>query len=313
MRSPLVQARRQEMEGAPRSAPVRVPGSEHGHFPIPCCLSPQLSIAHAANVSICDVTLGPTRSWKDCAAPLAVEDALRSGQRQIVVASSGNHGRAIAYACRARGLEAAVLVYERTPPDVVGSLLALGAKVHRYADRAAVHEALRAFRCEGWYAATLLDDLRVGALMPGAVGYRRIAQSIADAVAGDPIVIVPTCYGDGATAIAQHLARLGRSPTMCLVRAAAGDGAIAASIATDVLTPQVAALTEFGAIDVSVEDNAFRAGVLTMSAAMGKRLDLAEGGTPEAMAYLKDSGALRDDKPVVCVLTGALYPGLTWS
>ena len=100
---------------------------------------------------------------------------------------------------------------------------------------------------------------------------------------------------------------------MCLVRAAAGDGAIAASIATDVLTPQVAALAGSGAIDVSVGDDAFRAGVLTMSAALGKRLDVAEGGTPEAMAYLKDLGALQDDRPVVCVLTGALYPGLAWS
>ena len=313
MRSPLVQARRQEMEGGTRHEPVRVPGSEHGYFPIPCCPSPQLSAAYEANVLVCDVTLGPTRSWKDCAAPLAVEDALRSGQRQIVVASSGNHGRAIAYACRARGLEAAVLVYERTPPDVVGSLLALGAKVYRYANRAAVHDALRAFRSDGWFAATLLDDLRAGALMPGAIGYRRIAQSIADAVADDPIVIVPTCYGDGATAIEQHLVRLGRSPTMCLVRAAAGDGAIAASIATDVVTPQVAALKASGALDVSVGDDAFRAGILIMSAALGKRLDVAEGGTPEVMSRLKDLGALREGKPVVCVLTGALYPGLTWS
>ena len=300
------------MEGSTRHTPVRVPGAAHGHFPIPCLPSPQLSADYAANVFICDATLGPTRSWKDCAASLAVEEALRLGQRQIVVASSGNHGRAIAYACRARGLEAAVLVYERTPTDVVGSLLALGAKVVRYPDRAAVHAALRAFRCDGWFAATLLDDLREGALMPGATGYHRIARAIAEAMADDPIVIVPTCYGDGATAIEQHLVRLGRRPTMCLVRAAAGDGAIAASIATDVLTPQVAAL-QASAIDVRVEDDAFRAGVLTMSAALGKRLDMAEGGTPAAMAYLEHLGALRNGRPVVCVLTGALYPGLTWS
>ena len=219
---------------------------------------------------ICDVTLGPTRSWKDCTARFAVEEALRAGFRRIVVASSGNHGRAIAHACRAFGLQAAVLVYERTPRDVVGSLLALGAEVYRYRDRAAVHVALRGFRSGGWYAATLLDDLRAGRLMPGAIGYRRIARSIADAVADDPIVIVPTCYGDGATAIEQHLVRLRRRPTMCLVRAAAGDGAFAASIATDVLTPQVATLQAYGAIDVRVGDDAFRAGLLVMSAAMGQ-------------------------------------------
>ena len=308
-----MQARWREMERVARHAPVCMPGSKHGHFPIPCLPSPHLSAAYAANVFVCDVTLGPTRSWKDCAAPLAVEDALRLGQSQIVVASSGNHGRAIAYASRARGVEAVVLVYERTPTDVVGSLLALGAKVYRYPDRAAVHAGLRAFRSDGWYAATLLDDLRTSALMPGAVGYRRIAHAIADGGTGDPIIIVPTCYGDGATAIEQHLSRLGRSSTMCLVRAAAGDGAVAASIATDVVTPQVAALTASGAIDVSVRDAAFRTGVLAMNAAFGKRLDMAEGGTPEAMARLTALGALRTSRPVVCVLTGALYPGLAYS
>ena len=311
MRSPLFRARRQEMEGVTRRAFVRARGSDNEHFPISCLPSPQLSSAFAANVFICDVTQGPTRSWKDCAAPFAIKDALRSGQRQIVVASSGNHGRAIAYACRALGLEAAVLVYQRTPADVVDSLVALGAKVYRYQDRAAVHEALRAFKAAGWYAATLLDDLRAGALMPGAVGYRRIAWSIADAVAGDPIVIVPTCYGDGAASVQHHLLELGRRSTMCLVRAAAGDRAVAASIATDVLTPQVAALKLSGAIDVRVGDDAFCAGVLTMSAAVGKRLDVAEGGTPEALARLADLGALQTGQSVVCVLTGALYPGLT--
>ena len=310
MRSPLNQGRSHRVEGASRQALVRVHGLEYDYFPIPCLSSPQLSTAYASNVFICDVTHGPTRSWKDCAAPVAVEDALHLGHRKIVVASSGNHGRAIAYACRALGLEAAVLVYERTPADVVGSLLALGANVYRYQDRAAVHEALRAFRSSGWYAATLLDDLRAGALMPGAIGYHRIARSIADGVADDPIVIVPTCYGDGATAIQRHLSALGCRPTMCLVRAAAGDGAIAASIATDVLTPQVAALRASGAIDMRIGDDAFRSGVLIMSAAVGKRLDLAEGGTPEALANLPDQGILRASRRVVCVLTGALYPGL---
>lgn len=311
MRSQLVQVPRHKVGEITTRALVGVRGSAQSSFPIACSQSAPLSSVFATDVLVCDVTQGPTRSWKDCAAPVAVEDALRSGHRQVVVASSGNHGRAIAYACRARGLEAAVLVYERTPADVVGSLIELSAKVYRFPDRAAVHDALRAFRSDGWYAATLLDHLRTGALMPGALGYRRIASAIADTVVDDPIVIVPTCYGDGATAIREHLLKLGRRPTMCLVRAAAGDKAIAASIATDVLTPQVAALQASGAIDVRVSDDAIRAGVLTMTVAMGKRLDLAEGGTPAALERLAEKGALQADRPVVCVLTGALYPGLS--
>jgi threonine dehydratase len=311
VRSPLVQPLRLEREGSARRANVLPRAPEPREFPIVCRPSSQLSSEFSADVLLCDVTAGPTRSWKDCAAPIAVEDAVRSGHRQVVVASSGNHGRAIAHACRARGLKAAVLVYERTPADVVASLLALDAEVYRAPDRAAVHAALAAFRADGWYAATLLDELRASTLMPGAVGYQRIARAIADAVADDPIVVVPTCYGDGATAIEQHLLQLGRQPTMCLVRAAAGDKAIAASIATDVMTPQVATLHAAGAIDVGLEDEAFRAGVVTMNAAVGKRLDLAEGGTPGALAYLADIGLLRSGRSVVCVVTGALYPGLS--
>lgn len=278
-------------------------------FEIPCFASPALSAVFGADVSICDVTLGPTSSWKDCVAVRVVEAAQRQGLKRVVVASSGNHGRAIAFACRAAGLPAAVLVYDRTPADVIASLVGLGAQVFRFPGRVAVHAALDAFVADGWFSATLTDRLRHRGAMPGVDGYRRIAVAIARAVADEPIVIVPTCYGDGASSIRRHLVDLGLRPTLCLVRPAAGDGSIAASIATDVVTPQVAALLASGALDIKVDECAFRSGVGTMETALGKPLDFAEGGIPEALARLATIGSV-PRRSIVCVVTGGLFPGL---
>ena len=279
-------------------------------FDIPCTFSSGLSALFGANVSICDVTLGPTASWKDCVAPGVVEAALQQGATRVVVASSGNHGRAIAYACRATGLRSSVLVYDRTPPDVVASLVGLGAEVFHFPDRASVHAALDVFVSEGWYSATLTDRLRNRSAMPGSDGYRRIALAIKNAVAGDPIVVVPTCYGDGASAIRRHLFDLGRRPTLCLVRASDADGCVAASIATAVLTPQVAGLLSAGALEISVANAAFHSGIGTMEAAVGKPLDCAEGGIPAALARLSAIGPTVPRQPIVCVVTGSVFPGL---
>lgn len=280
------------------------------HFDIPCFRSAQLSIAFGAEISICDVTLGPTSSWKDCVAPGVIEAAQRQGLRGVVVASSGNHGRAIAFACRVAGLETAVLVYDRTPPDVVASLIALKADVFRFSDRAAVHAAMDRFIADGWFSATLPDRLRNSSSMPGGDGYKRIATSIARAVDGNPIVVVPTCYGDGATAIRRHLVQLGRRPIMCLVRATEAAGGVAASIATDVVTPQVSRMLVDGAVNILVDNKSVLDGIETMEAAVGKPLDFAEGGVPKALAKLVAGGASSICESIVCVLTGGLFAGL---
>ncbi len=283
-------------------------------FKIPCFASPALSSMFGRDIWVCDVTLGPTSSWKDCVAPGVVEAALRQGSRRVVVASSGNHGRAIAFACREAGLRAAVLVYERTAPDVVASLVDLGAEVVRYPDRPAVYAGLDGFLSAGWFSATLTDRLRNQAIMPGAEGYHRIAAAITQAIPGDPIVVVPTCYGDGVSAIWRNLAARGRRPLMGLVRAES-DRSIACSLATDIVTSQVRTLKAAGAFDMRLEDAAFRSGIVTMEAALGKRLDLAEGGIPEALTRIiarmrDDPDAAAAERRIVCVVTGSVFPDL---
>ncbi len=278
-------------------------------FRIPCVRSPVLSSIFKTDIWLCDVTLGPTSSWKDCVAPGVITAALRHGSRRVVVASSGNHGRAIAFACRDAGLQAAVLVYDRTPPDVIASLTGLGAEVFCFPDRAAVHAAMDVFIADNWFSATLTDRLRERSSMPGCDGYRRIAVAIANAVEVDPIVIVPTCYGDGASSIRRHLVTLGRQPDMCLVRASEAKGSLAASIATNVLTPQVARLLASGAMDFMVEDRSFEVGLKTMAAAVGKPLDCAEGGIYEALTrFALRTPSLRP-RPIVCVITGGIFRG----
>ena len=281
-------------------------------FDIPCFMSPALTAAFATPIWICDATLGPTSSWKDCLTPGVIEAALRQGSKRVVVASSGNHGRAIAHGCRAAGLQAAVLVFERTAPDVVASLVELGAEVFRYPDRPAVYAALDGFLSAGWFSATLTDRLRKHAFMPGAEGYHRIAASIMDAVPGDPIVVVPTCYGDGVSAIWRHLTTRGRRPLMGLVRAES-DRSIAASLATDIVTPQVRMLIAAGAFDISLEDSWIHSGIATMESVLGKQLDLAEGGIPEALTRIiarTPAVAPAPRRPIVCVVTGSVFPGL---
>ena len=279
-------------------------------FAIPCVASASLSSTFGLDVSICDVTLGPTSSWKDCVAPGVVEEALSRGLRRVVVASSGNHGRAIAFACRAAGLRAAVLVYERTPRDVVESLLQLGADVFRYADRVAVHAALDDFVSDGWFSATLMDWQRDRKTMPGSDGYRRISEAIVHAVSEDPVIIVSTCYGDGVCAIQRYLRDLNCDPQFCLVRASGGAKSLVSSIATETKTLQVAAMIASGAWDVQVEDRVFRSGLSVMETALDKRLDCAEGGFPEALERFVKLGAALHRRPVVCVVTGGVFSGL---
>jgi hypothetical protein len=275
-------------------------------FEIPCV--PVQSAG--TDVFLCDATRGPTCSWKDCVAPGVVTMARRHGARRVVVASSGNHGRAVAHACRAAGLACRVLVYDRTPADVVASLAGLGATVARLPGHAAVYATLRALVAEGWFSATLIDRAADRALMPGSPGYGRIAAAIAATVPADPIVVVPTCYGDGASAIARHLRALGVEPIMVLLRAGEASADIAASIATDIVTPQVSCLLAGGAISVMVGPAAIRPGLAIMEALMGKPLDGAEGGLPEALRRLAAAGLSRRDRPIVCVVTAGVFPGL---
>ncbi|HHO81474.1 MAG TPA: threonine/serine dehydratase [Bacillaceae bacterium] len=74
-------------------------------------------------------TLQPIGAFKIRGALAAVANAARRGVRHVVTPSSGNHGRAVAYAARLFGLKATVVVPETIPAVKREAIAALGAEI----------------------------------------------------------------------------------------------------------------------------------------------------------------------------------------
>lgn len=94
----------------------------------------------------------------------------------VVCCSTGNHGRAIAFAARQRGLRAVVCMSELVPKAKVDGIRALGAEVRiigRSQDDAAV-ESLRLGKEEGLTEIPPFDDARVVAGQ-GTIGLELLA------------------------------------------------------------------------------------------------------------------------------------------
>jgi len=110
---------------------------------------------------------------------------------KVVTASTGNHGRAVAYAARALGMEAAVCMSALVPKNKVDAVTALGARVviaGRSQDEAQV-EALRLAREEGFAFAPPFDNLNVIA------GQATIGLEIMEALPDTACIVVPLSGG----------------------------------------------------------------------------------------------------------------------
>jgi threonine dehydratase len=81
----------------------------------------------------------------------------------VVTASTGNHGRAVAHAARALGIEAAVCMSSLVPSNKVEAVRALGAQAHIVGKSQddAQHEAQRLVREEGYAYVPPFDHLDV--------------------------------------------------------------------------------------------------------------------------------------------------------
>ncbi|MGH2407255.1 MAG: threonine ammonia-lyase [Candidatus Limnocylindrales bacterium] len=146
-------------------------------------------------------TLNPIRAFKGRGTWLAVEALVGEGRltkaRGAIVASSGNFGQGIAYACRAAGAPATVYVAETTPAIKVARMRALGARVvvnGRDFDTARV-----ACEAEAATGAGLLiidgEDPRV------AIGNGTMAVEVTDGVAAGALPVISAAYvplGNGA-------------------------------------------------------------------------------------------------------------------
>ncbi|HET9795201.1 MAG TPA: pyridoxal-phosphate dependent enzyme [Thermoanaerobaculia bacterium] len=83
----------------------------------------------------------PTGSFKDRGAVAVVADAVRRGARRVSLDSSGNAGLAVAAAARRAGLEAVVRVAAAIAPGKEALIAATGARLEKFADRAAAVRA----------------------------------------------------------------------------------------------------------------------------------------------------------------------------
>ncbi len=133
----------------------------------------------------------PTGSFKLRGATSALARLAEQGCRKVVTASTGNHGRAVAYAARALGIDATVCMSTLVPDNKVKAVRALGAEariIGKSQDEAEL-EALRLVREEGFAYVPPFDDLHVIA------GQATIGLEIVEALPDVANIVVPLSGG----------------------------------------------------------------------------------------------------------------------
>ncbi|WP_027802108.1 hydroxyectoine utilization dehydratase EutB [Paraburkholderia dilworthii] len=157
----------------------------------PLVESPSLSAIAGTPVFLKLETVQPTGSFKLRGATNAVAQLSEQGCRKVVTASTGNHGRAVAHAARALGIEATVCLSALVPRNKVEAVRALGAQVRIVgkSQDEAEHEALRLVREERFAYVPPFDDLNVIA------GQATIGLEIVEALPDVAHIVVPLSGG----------------------------------------------------------------------------------------------------------------------
>ncbi|SAL19263.1 threonine dehydratase [Caballeronia udeis] len=158
--------------------------------------TPLLASASLSRIAGTDVhlkleTMQPTGSFKLRGATNALAGLAERGIMKVVTASTGNHGRAVAYAARTLGMEAAVCMSALVPTNKVDAVKALGARVviaGKSQDEAQV-EALRLASEEGFAFVPPFDNLNVIA------GQATIGLEIMEALPDTACIVVPLSGG----------------------------------------------------------------------------------------------------------------------
>jgi threonine dehydratase len=186
----------------------------------PLIESPALSSLAGTTVYLKLETIQPTGSFKLRGATNALAHVAETGRRLVVTASTGNHGRAVAYAARTLGIEATVCMSALVPRNKVEAVRALGAQV-RITGRSqddAQREALRLVREEGYIYVPPFDDLDVIA------GQATIGLEIVEALPAVANIVVPLSGGGlfaGVAFAAKQIQPLVRMTGVTMARGAA--------------------------------------------------------------------------------------------
>ncbi|HEJ2440352.1 hydroxyectoine utilization dehydratase EutB [Burkholderia multivorans] len=199
----------------------------------PLVASAALSARAGVPVHLKLETLQPTGSFKIRGATNVLAELAAQRVTRVVTASTGNHGRAVAHAARALGLEAAVCMSSLVPANKVDAVAALGARVAIVgaSQDDAQAEARRLARDEGYAYVPPFDDPRIIA------GQATIGVEILEALPDAGMLIVPLSGGGlfsgvafAAKAIRPSIAVIGVS----MARGAAMHASLAAGRPVDV-------------------------------------------------------------------------------
>jgi threonine synthase len=175
------------------------------------------------SVLVKDESQNPTWSYKDRLAAVAVTKAVELGKDTVVVASSGNHGAAVAAYAAAAGIRCVVLSTRAVPPAMSTLLRIYGSQlylVETAADRWRV--MAEGVRQLGWFPISGYQAPPVGSVPFGIEAYKTIAYEI-QAQLGPAVpswVAVPVAYADGLAGIERgyrdllNCGSIGRSPRM---------------------------------------------------------------------------------------------------
>jgi threonine synthase len=273
------------------SFPPRVGGFAH--------LSPT-PLAHAPRfgpgVHLKHETFSLTASHKDRYHAVAARVAQLLGCRGLAASSTGNHGASAAAHAAAVGLRAIIFCHPQAPPGLLRAIGAFGGIAVQVPPQAQ-REELVALVADGWFPATSLDPVLVGAANPfGAEGYKAIAYEIVEQLDAMPeAVFVPTAGGDTYYGLAKGFAELAElaDVRMPVVFAVQPEGA--SSLSQSLAAGRQVTLDQPASIALSIADP--RTGRQAMAAVArwgGRALDVPEAEISRAMIDLATMGVYSD-------------------
>ncbi|WP_028203794.1 hydroxyectoine utilization dehydratase EutB [Paraburkholderia nodosa] len=284
----------------------------------PLVASPTLSARVGVPVYFKLETVQPTGSFKLRGATNAVAHLAESGVKRVVTASTGNHGRALAYAAHALGMESAVCMSSLVPPNKVEAVAALGARVviaGKSQDEAQI-EAQRLMREEGYAFVPPFDDLRVIA------GQATIGLEILEALPDTATLVVPLSGGglfSGVAFAAKQIRPDVRAIGVSMARGAAMHASLTAGHPVDVEESETLADSLGGGIGLdnrhtfaltrALADDVILLGepsiVRGVAHAYREERLVVEGAGAVGMAALLDGHIERSQGPIVIVVSGA--------
>lgn len=279
-------------------------------------------------VLVKDETRNPTWSYKDRLAAVAVTQAVQEGSEGVVVASTGNHGAAVAAYAAAASIPCVVLTLESVPREMKVLMQAYGARVvalRTGPERWTLMQQLVDER--GWAPMSGYVDPPLGSNPYGVEGYKSIAFEIVEQLGAAPdVVVCPTAYGDGIAGVTRGFAELealeviSRTPRMMAtdplgayeegLRSGLGArvpmaSTVSFSTGTPIATYQgLWAMEHTGGRAVRMlPDAEILAAQLETARLEGIYLENSSATAVAAVRILAESGAIADDERVVVVGT----------